>query len=113
MAAVAGTVNLVTTAQLSVGGGGYQGVVTVTNNGAGTAQNVQLNSATLGAASGTPLPQSLGNLAPNGGSATVLVSFPASAGAPGAAVVERYSGTFAGGSFSVSIRAVLPSSANQ
>jgi hypothetical protein len=38
----------------------------------------------------------------------VPVNFPASAGAPGASVLSRYTGTYNGGSFGGSFRTVLP-----
>jgi hypothetical protein len=81
--------------------------VKVANQGTGTAQNVVLGGATLGAASGSPIPQSLANIPP-GGYAITTVTFPASAGNSGAAVAERYSGKYSGGTFAASIRAVLP-----
>ena len=102
-----GTGQLITSAKLTKTGGGYQANVTVTNNGTGTVQNVQLSSATLGSAIGLSSPISLGNL-PGGASTTVTISFPASAGASGAGAAEKYSGTYTGGTFSGSIRAVLP-----
>ncbi|RSL18524.1 Ig-like domain-containing protein [Edaphobacter aggregans] len=108
-APIPGTVQLITTATLSkLGGSGYQAVVTITNNGTGTAQNVKLTAATLGSATGTPLPLSLGNIPPAGGSAITVVSFSSAAGADGAPAAERYSGTYTGGSFGGSIRATLP-----
>lgn len=106
---IAGTVTLATKSVLTkLNGGGYQAVVTVTNNGTGTAQKVQLNTITLGNVSGTPVPQNLGNIAPNGGTASVTVNFPASAGVSGAGVTERYSGSYTGGSFSGGIHVTLP-----
>ena len=102
------TIQLVTTATLTkLADGSYQATVTVTNNGFTTAEDVQLTEATLGAASGTPLPLSLGDIAA-GESAVTTIIFPASAGDSGAAVVERYSGTYTGGTFTGSIRAILP-----
>jgi hypothetical protein len=102
------TVVLTTTATLAgSAGAGYTATVTVTNNGTGTASNVQLNSATLGSTTGSPLPQSLGAIAA-GGSATVTVNFPGTAGSDGARAAETYAGTSSGGTFSASIRAVLP-----
>jgi hypothetical protein len=101
------TIQLLTTSQLSEVAGGYQAVVTVTNTGTGTALNVQLNTATLGTAGGTISTASLGNLMP-GASNSVTVIFPASAGIPGAAVAEKFAGTYAGGTFGGSIRAKLP-----
>jgi hypothetical protein len=108
VAIVSGTVQLVASATLTkLGDGSYQAAVKVSNQGKGTAQNVSLNSATLGSAAGAPVPQSLINIPP-GGYATTTVTFPASAGASGAMVAERYSGSYQGGTFSGSIRAVLP-----
>jgi hypothetical protein len=102
-----GTVQLSTAAILTKAAGGYQAVVTVKNTGTAVAQNVALNTATLGSAGGTPAPQSLGSIAP-GGSASTTVTFPSSAGASGAASVERFTGIYTGGSFTASIRATLP-----
>jgi len=102
-----GSVTLATSGSLSATAGGYQLVVTVTNNGNATAPNVQLTSATLGSASGATIPASLGDIAA-GSSASVTLTFPSSAGAHGATVVERLAGTYTGGSFGGSLRAVLP-----
>jgi len=102
------TVVLTTTATLTGSAStGYTATVTVTNTGTGPAANVQLKTATLGAATGSPLPQSLGYIAV-GGSATTTVFFPGSAGSDGARVAESYSGISSGSSFSAVIRAVLP-----
>lgn len=78
------------------GDGSYLATVKVSNVGKGTAQNVQLNSASLGANAGTTLPTaalpySLGNIAP-GGFAVVSVNFPSDR-APGA-ILEKYAGTY-------------------
>jgi hypothetical protein len=102
------TITLTTTAVLSGNAtSGYTATVTVTNTGASAASNVMLTSATLGSATGAVIPQNLGTIAPNG-SATITVSFPGSAGANGASAAERYAGTYTGGTFAASIRAVLP-----
>jgi hypothetical protein len=102
-----GTVTMTTTGALSKITGGYQLVVTVKNSGNVTASNVQLTLATLGAASGATIPASLGDIT-SGGSASVTLTFLSSAGADGAAVAERLSGTYTGGSFGGSFRATLP-----
>jgi pectin methylesterase-like acyl-CoA thioesterase len=102
-----GTIQLVTTAQLSKVTDGYQAVVTVKNNGTGTAQDVQLNTASLGSAAGTVPAILLGNL-PAGTSSSVTVTFPASAGASGAATAEKFAGSYTGGTFGGSFRATLP-----
>ena len=104
---VEGTVQLVTTSVLSKVSGGYQAMVTVRNNGTGTAQAVQLIGATLGGASGSVLPQTMGNIAP-GDSAVVVVTFPATAGASGAAAVEGLSGTYSAATFGANLRVRLP-----
>jgi hypothetical protein len=81
--------------------------VTVKNNGTGTAQDVALTSATLGGAPGSIISMSLGDIQP-GASAIATVAFPSSAGTPGSAAVERYTGTYTGGSFGGSFRVTLP-----
>jgi hypothetical protein len=102
-----GTAPLTTTGVLSKIAGGYQIVVTVKNTGNVTATNVQLTQAMLGAASGASVPASLGDIA-GGASASVTLTFPSSAGADGAGVVQRLTGTYTGGTFGGSFRAVLP-----
>jgi hypothetical protein len=105
--AVQGSVKLLISATLTGTGGGYQATVKVTNSGTGTAQNVVLTSMTLGNAAGSPLPVNLGEVQP-GASAVVTVDFPASAGTPGTTAVERFTGTYTGGSFGGAQRATLP-----
>jgi len=103
-----GPIQLVAAATLTqLGDGSYQAAVTVSNVGTGTAQGVVLTAATLGAANGTPSPQPLIDIPP-GGFAITTLSFPSSAGAVGAHVVEKFAGTYTGGTFGGSIRAVLP-----
>ncbi len=103
-----GTIQLITTATLQkLGDGSYQATVKVTNNGTGTAQNVWLTSGRLGPSVGAPSPQPLVNI-PAGAFVTTTMTFPASAGNSGAGVVERYTGTYSGGTFAGSIRAILP-----
>ncbi|HMF62771.1 MAG TPA: lamin tail domain-containing protein [Edaphobacter sp.] len=105
--AIQGTVHLVTSVVLSKVEGGFQAIVTVKNNGTGTAQSVQLTGATMGNAIGTPLPAVLGDIAP-GGTASLVETFTFSAGASGVAAAERYTGTYTGGTFGGTIRAILP-----
>ncbi|HEU5340656.1 SMP-30/gluconolactonase/LRE family protein [Edaphobacter sp.] len=103
-----GNVQLVTTTALALqNDGSYQATVTVSNTGGSTAQNVVLTGVSVGSASGTPVPQSLGNIAP-GGFVTSVVSVPASAGAPGSAAVVKATGTYTGGTFGGSFRTTLP-----
>jgi hypothetical protein len=102
-----GTIQLVTTAQLTKVTDGYQAVVTVTNPGTGTAANVQLNTVSLGSTPGTVPAILLGNLLP-GASNSVTVTFPASAGSPGAPTAEKFAGTYTGGRFGGSFRGTLP-----
>ena len=103
------TVTLTTRATLSMTPtGDYQATVTITNTGSATATNVQLVSASLGSATPSGLPLNIGTIAGNGGQTQILVTFPASAGASGARTIEKFSGTYTGGSFAAGIRAVLP-----
>ena len=105
---VQGTVQLVSTAQLLLlGDGSYQAIITVTNNGTGTAPAVTLTGATLGSAPGSPVPVSLGDIQP-GASAIAAIAFPSTAGSAGSLVIERYSGTYNGGTFGASLRVTLP-----
>lgn len=105
--AAAGAVQLTTTASLAKVGTTYQATITVTNNGAGLAPSVTLTTATLGSAAGSSIPAVLGDIAPKS-SASVVLTFPASAGPDHAATVEKFTGTYSGGSFGGSIRATLP-----
>ena len=102
-----GSVSITATGALSKVTGGYQMIVTVKNSGNVTASNVQLTGAALGATSGTPLPASLGDI-PSGGSASTTITFPASTGSDGQGVVQKLAGTYNGGTFGGSFRAVLP-----
>jgi hypothetical protein len=102
-------ISLSTTSSVSgSAGSGYILTITVKNSGAGTVNGITLNSATLGSASGTPVPQLLGGTGTlaAGASNTFTVSVPGSAGANGAGVAEKYAGTCTGGSFSASVRSV-------
>jgi hypothetical protein len=105
---VAGTVNLATSPSLTLNGdGSYEATVTITNTGTGAAQNAVLTGLTIGGVSGTPVPYSLGGIAP-GASVIATVSIPASAGAPDSRAVMSITGTYTGGTFGGSFRATLP-----
>jgi hypothetical protein len=104
---VVGSVQLTPSTVITKVGSTYQAVITVKNTGNVTAPNVQLTAATLGAANGSPIPASFGNIA-GGGSATMTITFPGSAGSSGAGVVEKLTGTYTGGTFGGSFRATLP-----
>jgi hypothetical protein len=99
------TVILTSNSVLSKVAGGYQARITITNSGTGTANGVQLNAATLGAATGSPLSQGPISIAA-GGTGGFTVTFAASAGADGASVAEKFAGVYSGGTFSLSLRAV-------
>jgi hypothetical protein len=102
------TISLISTATLAkLADNSYSATITVTNNGNGTAHSVSLTGGSLGSASGTVIPQALGDI-PAGGFVTATVNFPASAGSSKSTVPERYLGTYVGGTFGSSIRAVLP-----
>ncbi|WP_213807376.1 cadherin repeat domain-containing protein [Granulicella sp. dw_53] len=107
-AAVVGTIQLITTTSLLRQiDGSYLATVTVKNMGTGTAKDVALTSSVLGAASGTPIAQALISIPP-AGIAVATVIFPASAGNSGAAVIQKIMGTYTGGAFGGSSRAILP-----
>jgi MBG domain (YGX type) len=102
------TAVLTTTATLTGSASvGYSATVTVTNSGTGPASNVVLTTATLGSATGSVLPQSLGTIAAHG-SVSVTVTFPGTAGADGSGTTGKFAGTYTGGTFSGGVRAVLP-----
>jgi hypothetical protein len=99
--------DLITKSSLTrLGDGSYQATVTVSNNG-GTAQNVTITNSALGSTPGTPSSTPLGTIAP-GGNAVATITFPSSAGAPGAATVIKITGTYTGGTFGGSARTTLP-----
>jgi hypothetical protein len=105
---VNGTIQLVTTANfVKLVDDSYQAAVTVSNVGTGTAQQVVLTGITLGDSAGTPTPQTLLDIVPGDIVFTTLY-FPSSAGVSGATVLERITGTYTGGTFGGTIRAVLP-----
>lgn len=108
-AAVAGPPQLTSTGTLSkLGDGSYQLTLTVANSGTGPATSAKLSTAVLGStAASTTLPLNLGDLAA-GSSTTAVLSFPASAGASGARLVEKVTGTYDGGTFGGSLRVALP-----
>jgi hypothetical protein len=87
---------------------GYTATVTVTNNGTGPALSATLSNPTLNSIPGTPVSQSLGTLAAGGGSVTVTVNFPGSAGANGATVKETIPLTYTGGTAGGSAHVILP-----
>ena len=101
-----GGVRLVVTSSLTrPSSGTVQANVTVQNIGSVTANNVMLTTATLAATSGTPLPQSLGSLAP-GASVSTTVNFANST--PGASSSLTVGGTYTGGTFSTTKRVTIP-----
>lgn len=105
-AVVAPTVTFMTASFVSGSNtAGYALTITVKNTSTVTAPNVGLSAVTMEADSGTPLPQTWGNLAA-GAIATFTVDFPGSVGLDGAGVAEKYTGAYTGGTFSTSIRSV-------
>lgn len=88
--------------------GTYTATLTVKNIGYQTAPNLQVTKSTLGAANtSTTLPVSLGSVTA-GSAATFTLSFPASAGSSGTSVSLKVSGKFTGGTFSGSLKVMLP-----
>ena len=99
------TVILTTTTSISGSAtAGYTVTMTIANSGTIAATNATLTSATLGAATGSTLPLLVGTIAA-GSQVSLKVDFPGSAGKDGAAVAEKLSGTYKGGSFSADVRA--------
>ena len=82
-----------------------EATITVENIGTLPADNTILNTARLGVTNGTPLPQSLGSIAP-GSSATATVQFTNST--PGASSTLNAGGTYTGGTFSATKRVTIP-----
>jgi uncharacterized repeat protein (TIGR03803 family) len=88
--------------------GSYTATASLTNTGFLTAKSARITKSSLGAATTkTTLPVSLGNIA-SGATATVKLKYPSSAGAPGTKVKLSVSGTFTGGTFSVTQSVTLP-----
>lgn len=106
-AAAATPANLVTTKILSRSGGNIVVKLTIANTGTTAATNVVLTGVKVGAASATPLPQSLGTIAP-GTSVVATVTVPGSVGASGAASSVTVNGTYTGSTFTAGSRVTLP-----
>jgi hypothetical protein len=94
-------------------GSGYRVTLTVKNPGNVTLNNVTVTGATLGSAAGTPLPQAVGTIAPNGGTATITLNFPSSAGNPNTAVIGKFTASTSSGTFTNSLKMVLPAATPQ
>jgi hypothetical protein len=103
----AGAPRISTTTTFSCAGGNTVATITVSNSGTATANNVVLTTAKIGAVSGTPLPQNLGNLAA-GASAVTTVTF---SGAPSGSQTVTVGGTFTGGTYNSARRVPVPSCA--
>ncbi len=103
-----GTVVISAATAITAQGSGTRGLnISLTNTGTGSAQFVTLTGLTVGGASCTPMPQMLGTVDPQH-SVSALCTVPATAGASGATVVEKITGTYQGGTFSGSYRIKLP-----
>jgi hypothetical protein len=105
--ASSGPADLVVTNVLTRSAGNVVVQLTIANTGGAAAANVTLTGVKLGADSGTPLPQSLGTIAP-GGTAETTVTVPGSVGSSGAASSLTVTGTYTGGSFNSGARVTLP-----
>jgi len=106
-AAAATPANLVTTKVLTRSGGNIVVKLTIANTGTTAAANVVLTTVKVGSASATPLPQSLGTIAP-GTSVIATVTVPGTVGAAGAASSVSVSGTYTGSTFTAGARVTLP-----
>ena len=101
---------LLTTASLnSLPDGDYQAVVTITNRGDIAATGVWLTNAALGNVNGSSLPQPLPDIAA-GAQVSTTITFGLNAGSPGSRVLERFRGSYAGGSYGGTLRVALPPS---
>jgi hypothetical protein len=101
-----GSVNIVVTSTLTrMNATTVVANITLQNIGAVTANNVNLTNAKLGATTGTPLPQSVGTLAP-GATSNKTVSFTNST--PGANSTLVIGGNYTGGSFGTTKRVTIP-----
>jgi glucuronoarabinoxylan endo-1,4-beta-xylanase len=107
---------VVTPSHFAQGDGTVLSTLTITNSGTGTAQNVQLTSASLGTSVGStmptgPLPFTIGDVAP-GSSEVVYVNY-AAGQTPGSTAIEKITGTYTStsgnGNFGASFRTVVPS----
>jgi hypothetical protein len=102
--ACAGAPRISVSSVLSCSGSNKVATITLCNSGTATATSVVLTTAALGGVSGTPLPQSVGTLAP-GACATRTVTF---TGAPSGATTLQVGGTYTGGSFNSSRKVTAP-----
>jgi len=107
---VIGSANLVLSgvSELRRANGQITATVKLTNIGVVPANNILVTGATINttATLTDPLPQV--NTIPAGGSKTVILTFPAGAGSPGANATLRLKATFNGGNFTGSRRIILP-----
>ena len=99
--------NLVIAHALTQTANGYSDLVTISNTGGTSAAAVTLTSDKLGSTAGTPSPEAFGTIAA-GSSIQETITFPASAGAPGANSTLAVSGTYTGGTFASTARVKLP-----
>ena len=99
--------NLVVTRILTRSGGNVVIQLNIANTGGNPAVNVTLTSVKIGAATATPLPLTIGTIAP-GSSATATLTLPDSVGASGAASSLSVTGTYTGDNFGAGARITLP-----
>jgi hypothetical protein len=100
-----GSPTISTSTKITCDGVNKVGTITITNSGTGAALNVVLTTAVLGGVVGTPLPQSVGTLAP-GASAVKVVTF---TGAPSGLQTLQVGGTYTGGTFNSNKKTIAPS----
>jgi hypothetical protein len=102
--ACAGAPRISVSSALSCSGSNTVATINICNSGTATANSVVLTTAALGGVSGTPLPQSVGTLAP-GACDSRTVTF---TGAPSGATTLQVGGTYTGGSFNSSRKVTAP-----
>jgi hypothetical protein len=102
--ACAGAPRISTSTVLSCSGSNIVATITISNSGTATANGVVLTTAKLGGVNGTPLPQSVGTLAP-GASSVKTVTF---SGAPSGPTTLQVGGTFTGDTYNSSRKVTAP-----
>jgi hypothetical protein len=102
--ACAGAPRISTSTVLSCSGSNIVATITISNSGTATANGVVLTNAKLDGVNGTPLPQSVGTLAP-GASSVKTITF---SGAPSGPTTLQVGGTFTGDTYNSSRKVTAP-----
>ncbi|HZT43214.1 MAG TPA: hypothetical protein VFA07_13675, partial [Chthonomonadaceae bacterium] len=102
------TLKLVSASPTKNSNGTYSVTIGLKNIGYQAAPSTQIQKSTLGAAiTSTSLPVSVGTIAA-GSTGSAMLTYPGSAGSSGSTVTLKVSATFTGGTFSGSLKVMLP-----